>query len=244
MNHLKFNWSQQIAVVTGASRGIGAATAQLLAQRGARVALIGRSEGDLNQVAESIRSRGGTALVCRADVSQESDVARSFERIAQEFGPVSILVNNAASIDVIDFKDLTLSQWKHTLDVNLNGTFLCAQRAFAQMIASQSGGAIVNLSSLGGLRGTQKFKGFCAYSVSKFAVVGLTECLAVEGKEYGIRVNCVAPGAVNTAMLQKAAPQLKTSTTPEDIAHSIVYLCDGAEARAVTGTVLEVFSNE
>ncbi|MBZ0256358.1 SDR family oxidoreductase, partial [bacterium] len=102
---------------------------------------------------------------------------------------------------------------------------------------------IVHISSLAGIRGTEKFPGMSAYVVSKHGVIGLTESLSVEGRPYGIRVNCVAPGAVDTQMLREAAPQFKTETEPADIAQAILYLSDPVQAASVTGAVIEVHSN-
>ena len=99
------------------------------------------------------------------------------------------------------------------------------------------------MSSLGGVHGTEKFPGFAAYTVSKFGVIGLTETLAVEGRPHDIRVNCVAPGAVETAMKKEAAPFLRTRTTPEDVARVIRFLCDDEESGALTGAIVEIHSN-
>jgi NAD(P)-dependent dehydrogenase (short-subunit alcohol dehydrogenase family) len=125
--------------------------------------------------------------------------------------------------------------------VNLGGAVLCAQQAFRLM--REGGGAIVNVSSLGGVPGTEKFPGYAAYTVSKFALTGLTEALAVEGRDRGIRVNGVAPGAVDTAMLRQAAPQLRTRTRPVDVAKVIAFLCDPTESGCMTGAMLVINSN-
>ncbi len=138
----------------------------------------------------------------------------------------------------------TAEDWDRLMAVNVRGTFLCTQQAFQQMSAAQKTGSIVNLSSLGGLRHTEKFPGFSAYTASKHAIVGFTEASAAEGKALGIRVNCVAPGAVDTRMLREAAPGLKTKTLPEEIAQLIVYLCDEARSKPLNGAVIEVNTNE
>jgi NAD(P)-dependent dehydrogenase (short-subunit alcohol dehydrogenase family) len=236
----------KVTLITGGGRGIGAATAMLFASEGAKVAIASRTEKELFDVAGQIKTKYGSNVVLAhpADVSDEPSVRDLFSKILERFGPVEILVNNAATLEVGDFIDLKAETWDEIMKVNLKGAFLCSREAFHQMRDSGRGGVIVNLSSLGGIQGTPKFKGLSAYTVSKYGIVGLTECLAVEGKPFGIRVNGVAPGAVETAMLKKAAPFLKTRTTPEDVARTILFLCDEKESRSLTGTVIEIHSNE
>jgi NAD(P)-dependent dehydrogenase (short-subunit alcohol dehydrogenase family) len=125
----------------------------------------------------------------------------------------------------------------------VRGVFLASRELFRRLADLGHGGAIVNVSSLGGLRGVEKFPGFAPYTVSKFAVVGMTECLAVEGREAGVCVNCVAPGAVETRMLAEAAPFLKTSTSPDDVARTIAFLAEEGLAGKLNGAVLEIHSN-
>jgi 3-oxoacyl-[acyl-carrier protein] reductase len=110
-------------------------------------------------------------------------------------------------------------------------------------MAPQTGGSIINISSLAGFQGAGKLPGFSAYSTTKSAITGLSESLAVEGKPYHIRVNAIAPGAVDTQMLHEAAPDVKTSTTPEDIAHLIAFLADNTSSSHITGSVIPVYSN-
>ncbi len=112
------------------------------------------------------------------------------------------------------------------------------------MIVYGKGGAIVNMTSLAGVRGPEKFKGLSAYVVSKYGVLGLSDILAVEGKPYGIRVNSIAPGAVDTLMLKQAAPFLKTKTGPDDISRAILFLADERQSGHISGANIEIFSNE
>jgi len=236
----------KVAIVTGAGRGIGAATARLFAREGAMVVLASRSDQEVRAVAEEIDRELGQrhALSVPIDVSVEEQVKRLFEITSESFGPVDILVNNAGVVEVRDFVNMELRTWEAVMAVNVRGTFLCCREAFRHMIAAAKGGAIINLSSLAGVRGPQKFKGLSAYVVSKYGVLGLSEILAVEGKPYGIRVNSVAPGAVDTVMLKKAAPFLKTKTGPEDIATTILFLADERQSGHISGANIEIFSNE
>jgi NAD(P)-dependent dehydrogenase (short-subunit alcohol dehydrogenase family) len=234
----------KIAIVTGAGRGIGAATARLFAREGAKVVLASRSEKELYGVAGEIEQAGGTCLAVPTDISEENQVQALFNRTRDTYGPVDILVNNAAAYEKKAFAEMDLATWESVMNVNIRGTFLCSREAFRQMIAAGKKGVLVNLTSLSGVRGPEKFPGSSAYVVSKYGVLGLSEILAVEGRPHGIRVNSIAPGAVDTVMLQKAAPFLKTTTTPDDIARTILFLADNAQSGHITGANLEIFSNE
>jgi NAD(P)-dependent dehydrogenase (short-subunit alcohol dehydrogenase family) len=154
---------------------------------------------------------------------------------------VKFLVNNAATFHVTPVPQLSVEAFDEVMAVNVRGTFLCARELLRHPV---DGGAIVNISSLGGVRRTEKFPGLAAYVASKFAVVGLTEALAVESIKLGVRTNAIAPGAVNTEMLREVAPHLRTSTEPEDIANSVLTLCDGTLSRRINGSLLEIYSNE
>lgn len=234
--------SEKVVVVTGAGRGIGEATARLFAAEGARVVIASRSAGDLERVKATIGTDRVLAVV--TDVSDEAQVFRLFEETEKKMGPVDVLVNNAGILRVAEVVSMTAEDWDDVIAVNLKGSFLCAREAFRRMKSSGRGGSIVNVSSLSGIRGVEKFPGYAAYVASKHGVVGLTEVLAVEGRPLGIRVNCVAPGAVDTEMLHRAAPGLKTSTRPEDIARTVLYLADDKASPKVTGAVIEIHSNE
>jgi NAD(P)-dependent dehydrogenase (short-subunit alcohol dehydrogenase family) len=231
----------QVAIVTGASRGIGRAVAGELATRGASVALAARDADRLRSNVVEIEARGGRALAIPSDVSDEASVAALFERTTSAFGPVSLLVNSAGAVASRPFAEMESATWDHVLSVNLRGTFLCCRAAFRAMI-QRGGGVIINLSSLSGVRGVEKFPGLSAYNTSKFAVAGLSEILAVEGRPHHIRVIAVSPGAVDTEMLRAAAPHLKAGMTPEELARIIAFLA-GPDARPLSGTNLEIFSN-
>ena len=230
----------RVAVVTGASRGIGAATAVAIAAAGARVVLASRDGEALGDVARRIRQAGGEAIAAPADVSSAGDVERLFAT-AEKAGGVDALVCAAGVLTAALFAETTLETWEQTLAVNLTGSFLCCRAAFAAMRPA-GGGRIVNIASLSGVYATEKFPGLAAYNVSKYGVIGLTEAIAVEGREYGISAICVSPGAVDTQMLRQANPDLRPGLTPGDVAELIVALLDSPLAPA-SGANIPLFSN-
>ncbi len=230
----------RVALVTGASRGIGAATAAAVAAAGAHLVLAARDGPALDIVAGQIRAAGGRATAVPTDVSDEAAVSRLFGAVRQ-VGPVSVLVCAAGVLTPALFADTTSALWQETLGVNLTGTFLCCRAAFSAMVAG-GGGRIVNIASLSGVYATEKFPGLVAYNVSKYGVIGLTEGIAVEGKEHGISAICLSPGAVDTEMLRRANPALRPGLTPADVAELIVKLLDSPLA-AVSGANLPLFSN-
>jgi NAD(P)-dependent dehydrogenase (short-subunit alcohol dehydrogenase family) len=227
----------RVAVVTGASRGIGAATAIELARAGALVVLGARSRSDLDDVVGKIAADGlkADAVVC--DVSREDQVDALFAAAAG----ATVLVCAAGVLDPAPFDETTEQVWRQTIDVNLTGTYLACRRAFASMRAA-GGGRIVTLGSLSGVYATEKFPGLAAYNVSKYGVVGLTEMIAVEGREHGVSAVCVSPGAVDTQMLRRAAPHLRPGLQPHDVGRLIVELLNGS-FDAMSGANIPLFSN-
>jgi NAD(P)-dependent dehydrogenase (short-subunit alcohol dehydrogenase family) len=229
----------KVAIVTGGGRGIGRATADLLAGAGARVMICARSQEQVEAVAAS--TPGVSGLV--GDVSDETFVERLVSQTVTAHGRLDILVNNAAVLGRRPFLELEPAVWDEVMAVNLRGAYLCARAAFRQMAEQQpSGGSIVNVSSLSGVRGPEKFPGLAAYNVSKAGLLALSDILAVEGKPHGIRVNAVSPGAVETEMLRQAGHGLKALATPEDVARTIAFLVSDLSYPA-TGANLEILSN-
>ena len=159
----------QVAIITGAGRGVGRATALRFAREGARVVLFSRTPAPLDDVAAEIARQGYPFLSVVGDVSREEDVHALFQQVMQTFERVDILVNCAGVVAVRPFAEMDASTWDHVLDVNLRGTFLCCREAF-RIMAMQSSGVIVNLSSLSGVKGVEKFPGLSAYNVSKAGV--------------------------------------------------------------------------
>lgn len=231
----------RISVVTGAGRGIGRATAIALARQGSQVMLAARTEAELRKTATLIAERGGVAEPMVADVGRESDVEKLFARCLQRFGPVELLVNNAGNLTRSLIPDTTAEELDDTLSANVRGSFLCARAAFRQMAGSR-GGCIVNIASLSGTPGVEKFPGLAAYVVAKSGVVGLTEALAAEGRAFHIRSVALSPGAVDTALLARALPGLKPGMTPEQAARLILFLASEAAA-PLNGLNIPIFSN-
>jgi NAD(P)-dependent dehydrogenase (short-subunit alcohol dehydrogenase family) len=230
----------RVAMVTGASRGIGAATAAALAGAGAHVILAARDLDALTSVASGIQAAGGQATSVPTDVSKPGDVEELFATAAQ-VGRLAALVCAAGVLTAAPFAETTWDIWEETLGVNLTGSFLCGRAAFAAMRGAGEG-RIVNIASLSGIYATEKFPGLAAYNVSKYGVIGLTEAIALEGRPHGISAICVSPGAVDTAMLRRANPELRPGLTPGDVAELILALLDSPLAPA-SGANIPLFSN-
>ena len=230
----------RLVLVTGASRGIGAATAEALADAGARVVLAARNGEALEAVAEGIRDRGGDARAVPTDVARPDDVDALFADLERS-GPLAGLVCAAAVLTSAPFEETTAELWEQTLAVNLTGAFLCCRAAFGAMRVAGEG-RIVNIASLSGVYATEKFPGLAAYNVSKYGVIGLTEAIAVEGRPHGISAICLSPGAVDTEMLRRANPELRPGLTPPDVARLIAALLDSPLVPA-SGANIPLFSN-
>jgi NAD(P)-dependent dehydrogenase (short-subunit alcohol dehydrogenase family) len=229
----------KVAIVTGGGRGIGRATALQLADAGARVAICARTEGEVQSVATERSSIDSLA----GDVSDAIFVQRLVDTVMQTHGRIDILVNNAAMLGRAPIAQLDPDLWDRVMEVNLRGAYLLSRAVFQQMSHQQPpGGSIVNMGSLSGVRGPEKFPGLAAYNVSKAGVIALSDILAVEGKPFDIRVNAVSPGAVETAMLREAGHGLKARATPDDVARTILFLVSDA-SRPMTGANIEILSN-
>ncbi len=236
----------RVALVTGGGRGIGAATARLLAHQGAAVALAARTGEEVASVAAEVSRRGGTALPLVMDVSDERSVASGFERARAELGPVTILVNNAGTPGVpLPVAATTPDSWRRVFEVNVTGAFLCAREALPQMV-SRNWGRIVNVSSAAA---RHPLAGMAAYSASKAALDQLTRVLALEGEPYNIAATGVYPGVIDTRMQEESrsyGPNLIGKQlhrmfqgyrdfgmlrSPEEPAELISYLCTPAAYR-------------
>ena len=185
----------KVALVTGASRGIGAATARLLAANGAGVAVNYVTRPDrAEQVVREIQSAGGRALAIQADVSAPAQVQRMVEHVVKELGRLDVLVNNAGGPAPGSIESVTEETWRRAIAVHLDGPFHCTRAAIPHM-KQQGEGAIVNISSVAGIRGCP---GAIAYQTVKCAILAFTRGLARDLADYNIRVNCVSPGIIRT----------------------------------------------
>jgi NAD(P)-dependent dehydrogenase (short-subunit alcohol dehydrogenase family) len=202
--------------------------------------LAARDHQALDGVASRIREAGGQATPVPTDVADEAAVSRLFAEVTAA-GQLAALVCAAGVLTPVPFAATTSALWDQTLAVNLRGTFLCCRAAFTAMVPAGDG-RIVTIASLSGVYATEKFPGLAAYNVSKYGVIGLTEAIAVEGKEHGISAICLSPGAVDTEMLRRANPALRPGLTPVDVAELIVALLDGPLAPA-SGANIPLFSN-
>ena len=190
----------QVAVVTGAGRGIGRAIALAYAREGARLALAARSETELEQCVTAVEELGGEAISVRTDVTSQTATERLARRVVQHYGRIDVLVNNAGiSGPVGPLQDNDIAQWVDTINVNLTGTFLVC-RAVVPVMLEQGGGKIINLSGAGVANAWSNMSAYCS---SKAAVVRLTEVLAQELEGKGIAVNALGPGSVHTTMWDK-----------------------------------------
>lgn len=198
---MDLNLNDKVALVTGGSRGIGKAICLSLAAEGAKVAVNYNSNADKAQeVVDEIKKTFGTeAISVGANVANESEVLKMFADIEENFSQLDILVNNAAACPTCPVKDMPLEMWKHTLDVNLDGTFLCSREFVKQLVDNDRKGRIVNIVSQAAFRGSTS--GHAPYDASKGGMVSFTVALAREVASLGIGVNAVSPGMVMTDMV-------------------------------------------
>ncbi|MEA5012173.1 MAG: SDR family oxidoreductase [Angelakisella sp.] len=216
----------RIAVVTGANRGLGKEVALRFSEEGAKVILVGRNADAANAVKQLIEEKGGMAEVFAADVTNPDSVNDIAAQIEQKYGRVDILINNAGISIERPLNDMAIDVWKQIIDTNLNSVAIVT-KAFLPMMIRQQSGNIVNVGSGAGLRG---LPGSCAYSASKAGVICLSQALGDELRNFGIRVNVICPGPIDTELFQQSERReylLKSGSdifSPKSVANSILFL--------------------
>lgn len=229
----------KVALVTGGGRGIGKETALLLASHGARVAVCSRSEAECLEVKQLIEQTYGTkAAAVTCDVSDEQQVKEVVKAVADQLGPVDILINNAGAMLMKSIVEMTTEEWQQIQDINVNGPYYFCQQVVPSMMEKQDG-VIINISSIWGSKGGPNRS---AYITSKHAINGFSKALGEELKPYGVRVNAVAPGPVDTKMMEVlgAGANKNGWLAPIDIANVIVDLVL-PKSKAITATSIEAF---
>jgi len=222
------------AVVTGASRGIGRATALALARRGLDVALLARTESDLDVVAAEISQHGVRALPLRCDVTSAHEVTAACARALDELGTPRVVVNNAGMIRRAPVHEMSLEEFRLVLDTNLTGTFLVTRALLPSMLAARQG-RVIQMASISSTLGSARASAYCA---AKWGVVGFTKSLAEELRGTGLCTMSILPGSVDTAMLQGSgfSPQM----TADDVARAVVFAALDAPP-AMNGSSIDLF---
>ena len=232
----------QTAIVTGASRGIGKAIAVMFASEGANVVVTARTEYAIDDLAGRIVQSGGSALAVTADLSIDSDLQRIADETLANYGRIDILVNNAGIIHPrINLVDFDFELWRKVVAVNLEAVALLTALCLPSMM-QRNYGKVINISSIGGRKGS---KGRSAYRATKAALINLTESVAAETKPYGIDVNCICPGGVDTegyreAFRMRGKIDDPSLMAPEEIAKLAVYLASD-DSSSVTGAAIDAF---
>jgi NAD(P)-dependent dehydrogenase (short-subunit alcohol dehydrogenase family) len=242
--------NDRVALVTGASSGIGWATAEAFAARGATVVVAARRQEELTSLVTGIEARGGRATAIRTDVSRAADVERMVGHAMDRFGRLDFAVNNAGvEGEFAGIAELAEEDWDRVMDINVKGVYLCMKYESRAMVDGGRGGAIVNIGSVNSFLG---FASGAAYVASKHALIGLTTSVSAELAPRGIRVNLVCPGIIDTPMHRRLrglvgddvydkhvlpAVHLQRAGEPAEIARVIVFLCS-AEASYMTGTTV------
>lgn len=240
----------KVAIITGARQGMGKAHSLKLVQQGCKVVVADISHEDCQKVVDEIKALNGEAIAIKCDISKKAEVDAMIEKTIEEFGKIDILVNNAGICQFNSFLDLTENDWDNTLDINLKGYFLCSQ-AVAREMVKQKKGAIVNIASVAMGQIGMGFPGIVHYCASKGGIVAMAEAMALELAPLGIRVNTIAPGAIDTPMMDSikqdpkslegilASIPLHRVGKPEEIANAVAFLASD-ESSYMTGSVVVV----
>lgn len=235
----------KMAIITGAGRGIGRAIALDFAASGAKVALVARTEEEINRVADEIAALSGVAAALPCDVADESQVNAMVAEALGRLGPVDILVNNAGVMILNSIAETTVEEWDTVMNTNLRGAFLCSKAVLPSMMQRRTG-RIVNISSMCGRRG---YPAQGAYSASKHGLYGLSKVLAIEGQGYGIRVNVISPGGAHTELSRellatRSPAEVAEWMTPEEVAAAVHYIVTQDGPAHTDELVLRRFASE
>ena len=241
--------ANKVAVVTGASRGIGRSIAVTLAQEGAAVACLATTQQNTQAVVDDIRASGGIAEGFGCRVEDATEVKRTFDEINATMGSIDLLINNAGISKPVPLLEMSEQNWDLHMDINAKSVFLCSQAAIRQMKDKGTGGSVINIGSIVGENAIPQTLGYCA---SKATINHMTRVMAVECAKYKVRVNCVAPGYVRTELIdelvangklaldaiEKRTPQRRMGELDE-ISQAVVYVASD-DASFMTGSVLTV----
>lgn len=240
-----FDLTGKVAFITGASSGIGRASAAALAGQGASVAIAARRIEKLEELKKEIEGKGGKALVIALDVTNKEQVSTGISKVVETFGRLDILVNNAGALDYSPFLEMTEEKWDLIIDTNLKGYYYVSQAAAREM-AKNNRGRIINIASIASGGIGMGMPQLVHYTASKGGVIGFTEALAQELGPMGILVNAIAPGAIDTEMTKgtdikqfEGRLAVKRIGKPEEIAAAVVYLASD-EASYTTGATLYI----
>ena len=252
---MDLNFYDKVAIVTGASSGLGKTIAFMLAEEGAAVGVnyLRSADGKLDftdeaeDVVQQILDTGGQAVAVAADMSVEEDILAMFDTVDEQLGPVDILINNAAYLPKGPITGYTQEEWTYTFQVNMTGPFIASRELVRRLLEASRPGRIVNIASQAAFRGSTT--GHLPYDSSKGAIVSFTRALAREVAKDGINVNAVAPGLILTEMVAKtweqnkdrylASMPIKRIATPEEVASVVVFLASEA-ASYITGATIDV----
>ena len=240
----------KVAIITGARRGMGRTHSLVLAKAGAKVVVSDISQEDCEEVVDEIKKQGGQGLAIKCDVSKKEEVEEMIKKTVEEFGKIDILVNNAGIAQFKPFLELIEEDWDRTIDINLKGYFLCAQVAAKEMVKQKSG-VIINIASVAMGQVGVGFPTLAHYCASKAGIVAMTETLASELAPFNIRVNAIAPGAIETPMIDpmKQDPKIMEAMLarvpmhrvgkPEEVSNLVLFLASD-ESSYMTGSTIVI----
>lgn len=238
--------TNKVAIITGASSGIGKAASLKFANEDAKVVVVDIDAKNGEELVKTITEKGGHAIFIKADVSKKSEVSLMIKKVLESYGRINILFNNAAIEKAGKITDLSENDWDTVIETNLKSVFLCSKYVIPEMVKEKGGVIINNASGLGIIGGEE----VAVYAASKGAIITLTKCMAKDYASYNIRVNCICPGAIDTPLLKRfttkeeldaivKASEFKRLGTPDEVANLVLFLVSD-EASLITGSIINV----